>query len=337
MNCNLTELARVYVAMNHLPWRCRSLLQSGRRSIPLFNAMIRRSLAVSCSGALRRVRTASCGGDALSKSVGSSVPCDSPPGRGNVPRRALGALASTGPVILQRRPAALAPRAPHRTMFIQTQSTPNADAVMFLPGREVMPGGVGSMDFPNLRTAGSSPLARLLLGVDGVRSVFFGAHFITVTKEEGVDWAVVRPEVFEVVMDFFMDDTNEVLTSGGEDGWSSDTAISEDDSEVVAMIKELLETRVKPAVAEDGGSILFRGFHEDKGMVDLELQGACSSCSSSSVTLKSGVENMLRHYIPEVKEVREVFSEHTSELEKTSQEAFSKVEKHLTESGILRS
>lgn len=222
-------------------------------------------------------------------------------------------------------------------MFIQTQSTPNADAVMFLPGREVMPGGVGSVDFPNLRSAGPSPLARKLLGVDGVRGVFFGAHFITVTKEEAVDWAVVRPEVFEVVMDFFMDESNEVLSSGQEDGWSSDTAISEDDSEVVAMIKELLETRVKPAVAEDGGSILYRGFNAETGIVDLELQGACASCSSSSVTLKSGVENMLRHYIPEVKEVQEVFGEHASELHKTSAEALNKVEEHLAKSGILRS
>lgn len=228
-------------------------------------------------------------------------------------------------------------RPQQRTMFIQTQSTPNADALMFLPGRDVMPGGVGSADFPNLRSAGGSPLARRLLGVDGVCGVFFGAHFITVTKDESVEWAVIRPEVFEVVMDFFLDENNEVLSSDGDSGWSSDTAISEDDTEVVAMIKELLETRVKPAVAEDGGSILFRGFHVDEGIVDLELQGACSSCSSSSVTLKSGVENMLRHYIPEVKEVREVFGEHASELRKASNEQLDKVEQHLKDSGILRS
>lgn len=221
-------------------------------------------------------------------------------------------------------------------MFIQTQTTPNADALMFLPGREVMPGGVGAMDFPDMRSAAPSPLARRLLGVDGVRGVFLGAHFITVTKDEGVDWAVIRPEVFEVVMDFFMDEGN-VVISEGEGGWSSDTAIGEDDSEVVAMIKELLETRVKPAVAEDGGDILFRGFHVEGGIVDLELQGACSSCSSSSVTLKSGVENMLRHYIPEVKEVREVFGEHAIGLQKASNEQLSKVEQQLTDSGILRS
>lgn len=193
------------------------------------------------------------------------------------------------------------------------------------------------MDFPSLRSAGASPLARKLLGVDGVRGVFFGAHFITVTKDEDVDWAVLRPEIFEVIMDFFLDDSQPVLLDGAGEGWNNDTAIDENDSEVVAMIKELLETRVKPAVAEDGGSILFRGFHEKEGIVDLELQGACSSCSSSSVTLKSGVENMLRHYIPEVKTVREVPGEHTSPLERTSHEQLSKVEQALADKGILRS
>lgn len=304
--------------------------------------MLRKSLAVSCSGLFRRMHSlpwGATGGSNPSAIAFGPVRRRNDRGRESLrsTARSWSGIASSQGSILRRSAPIWYSRAPHRTMFIQTQSTPNADAVMFLPGREVMPGGVGSADFPNLRSAGSSPLARKLLGVDGVRGVFFGAHFITVTKDESVDWAVVRPEVFEVVMDFFMDESNEVLTSGGEEGWSSDTAISKNDSEVVAMIKELLETRVKPAVAEDGGSILYRDFHVDSGIVDLELQGACASCSSSSVTLKSGVENMLRHYIPEVKEVREVFGEHASELEKTSKDAFSKVEEHLTNSGILRS
>jgi NFU1 iron-sulfur cluster scaffold homolog, mitochondrial len=225
-------------------------------------------------------------------------------------------------------------------MFIQTQSTPNADAVMFLPGREIMPDGVGSADFASVRAAAPSPLARKLFGVDGVRGVFFGADFVTVTKDPAVDWAVVRPEIFEVVMDYFMDDAAVSVfdgDAGGPGGWNSDTAIGEDDSEVVAMVKELLETRVKPAVAEDGGSIVFRGFDEETGVVDLELQGACASCSSSSVTLKSGVENMLRHYIPEVKAVREVPGAHAAGVDKANMEAFNKVEEHLTKSGILRS
>jgi NFU1 iron-sulfur cluster scaffold homolog, mitochondrial len=224
-------------------------------------------------------------------------------------------------------------------MFIQTQSTPNADAVMFLPGREIMPGGVGSADFPDVRAAGPSPLARQLFLVDGVRGVFFGADFVTVTKDASVDWAVVRPEVFEVVMDYFMEDADVSVFDDSEGGssWNSDTAILEDDSEIVAMVKELLETRVKPAVAEDGGSIVFRGFDEETGVVDLELQGACASCSSSSVTLKSGVENMLRHYIPEVKSVREVPGAHVSSVNKANLDAFNKVEQHLKNSGILRS
>lgn len=223
-----------------------------------------------------------------------------------------------------------------RSMYIQTQATPNSDAVMFLPGREIMPGGVGSMDFPSLQTAASSPLARKILGVDGVRGVFFGAHFITITKGEDVEWTVLRPEIFEVLMDFFMDD-KPIFMDGASEAWNSDTTITENDTEVVAMIKELLETRVKPAVAEDGGNILFRGFHENEGIVDLELQGACSSCSSSSVTLKSGVENMLRHYISEVKSVREVPGKHASPLERTNHEELSKVEQALVDKGILRS
>lgn len=226
-----------------------------------------------------------------------------------------------------------------RHMFIQTQTTPNADAVMFLPGRDVMPGGAGTADFPSLRTAASSPLARKLFAIEGVRAVFLGAHFVTVTKDEQVDWAVMRPEIFEVIMDFFLSGGEPVifLEGGSAAALNKDTVISDDDSEVVAMIKELLETRVKPAVAEDGGSIVFRGFNQDTGIVDLELQGACSSCSSSSITLKNGVENMLRHYIPEVKSVQEVPGPDAPPMEKANQDAFNRVEEQLAKSGVLRS
>lgn len=224
---------------------------------------------------------------------------------------------------------------PVRSMFIQTQPTPNAHAVMFMPGREVMPGAQGSADFPSVRSTASSPLARKLFSVDGVRSVFLGGDFITITKDDPVDWAVLRPEIFEVIMEFFTNGADSVILQDGDSVPNPDTLITEDDDEVVAMIKELLETRVKPAVAEDGGSILFRGFDEENGVVKLELQGACSTCSSSSITLKSGVENMLRHYIPEVKSVQEVFGEH-AEVRKANEEAFSAVEKKLTDSGILR-
>lgn len=221
-----------------------------------------------------------------------------------------------------------------RSMFIQTQSTPNAHAVMFMPGREVMPGGRGTADFQSIRSTAASPLARRLFAVAGVRSVFFGSDFVTITKDDPVDWAVLRPEIFEVIMEFFTDGSESVLLADGESQANEDTLITDEDDEVVAMIKELLETRVKPAVAEDGGSILYRGF--DDGVVKLELQGACSTCSSSSITLKSGVENMLRHYIPEVKSVQEVFNEHADEVRLANEKALSEVERKLTESGILR-
>lgn len=223
-----------------------------------------------------------------------------------------------------------------RSMFIQTQPTPNAHALMFMPGREVMPGGKGTADFPSLRAASNSPLARKLLGISGVRSVFFGGDFVTITKDDPTDWTVLRPEIFEVIMDFFTQGSEPVFVSDGEHTANEDTIITDDDDEVVAMIKELLETRVKPAVAEDGGSIVYRGFDVTTGTVKLELQGACSTCSSSSITLKGGVENMLRHYIPEVKAVEEVFSDNGDEVMRANQKAFSEVEKQLNESGILR-
>lgn len=202
-----------------------------------------------------------------------------------------------------------------------------------------MPDGRGSADFPNIRSASDSALARKLFMVHGVRSVFFGSDFVTITKhDDGTEWSVLRPEIFEVIMEFFTgDDPQPVVDSHGtKDGWNQDTKINDDDDEVVAMIKELLETRVKPAVAEDGGSIVYRGFDDVAGVVKLEMQGACSTCSSSSITLKNGVENMLRHYIPEVKTVEEVFGEGSNEVERANQKALRDVEKKLEQSGILR-
>lgn len=226
---------------------------------------------------------------------------------------------------------------PHlRSMFIQTQPTPNAHAVMFMPGREVMPGGRGTADYPSVRAAATSPLARKLFGINGVRSVFFGSDFVTITKDDPVDWSVLRPEIFEIIMEFFTNGSESVVLQDGEAVTNPDTIITDDDDEIVAMIKELLETRVKPAVAEDGGSILYRGFEPDTGVVQLELQGACSTCSSSSITLKSGVENMLRHYIPEVKAVQEVLGEHADDIKRVSDQALSQVEQRLTDAGVLR-
>mmetsp|Transcript_4452 Transcript_4452/g.19062 ORF Transcript_4452/g.19062 Transcript_4452/m.19062 type:complete len:245 (-) Transcript_4452:4962-5696(-) len=219
-----------------------------------------------------------------------------------------------------------------RSMFIQTQSTPNANSVKLLPGEPVL-GKVATAEFNSMRDAQISPLARKLLVIDGVNSVFLAKDFITVTKDPSIEWAVLRPDLFEAIMDHYSSG-EPVLSEGALP--DHDCTIYPEDSDVVAMIKELLETRVKPAVADDGGNIIFRGFDEVSGVVDLELQGACSSCSSSSVTLKMGVENMLKHYVPEVREVREVKSDEKAELDSVSNKALTDLESKLLEKGYIR-
>ncbi|XP_009339902.2 nifU-like protein 4, mitochondrial [Pyrus x bretschneideri] len=188
-----------------------------------------------------------------------------------------------------------------RSMFIQTQSTPNPASLMFYPGKPVME--VGSADFPNARSAMNSPLAKALYGIDGVTRVFYGSDFVTVTKSEDTSWDLLKPEIFAAIMDFYS--SGQPLFLDEKTASAMDTAIQEDDSEIVAMIKELLETRIRPAVQDDGGDIEYRGFDPETGTVKLRMQGACSGCPSSSVTLKSGIENMLMHYVPEVKSVEE--------------------------------
>ncbi|KAJ7970563.1 nifU-like protein 4, mitochondrial [Quillaja saponaria] len=190
-----------------------------------------------------------------------------------------------------------------RTMFIQTQSTPNPSSLMFYPGKPVME--VGSADFPNARSAMNSPLAKAIFGIDGITRVFFGSDFVTVTKSEDATWDFLKPEIFAAIMDFYSSGQSLFLDSKA--AAAMDTAIHEDDSETVAMIKELLETRIRPAVQDDGGDIEYREFDPETGVVKLRMQGACSGCPSSSVTLKSGIENMLMHYVPEVKGVEEEF------------------------------
>ena len=179
-------------------------------------------------------------------------------------------------------------------MFIETESTPNPATLKFLPGREVM--ASGTADFPNRDAAGRSPLASALFDVDGVAGVFFGADFITVAKRDDVDWAMLKAAVLGAIMRHF--ESGAAIIEAGSD---SPEAEGEDD-EVVAQIKELIDTRVRPAVAMDGGDIVFHGFED--GIVYLHMQGACAGCPSSTATLKMGIENMLRHYIPEVVEVR---------------------------------
>ncbi|KAG8390768.1 hypothetical protein BUALT_Bualt01G0117800 [Buddleja alternifolia] len=192
-------------------------------------------------------------------------------------------------------------RGQRRSMFIQTQSTPNPASLMFHPGKPVMESG--SADFPNARSAMSSPLAKNLFGIDGITRVFFGSDFVTVTKSEDTSWDFLKPEIFAAIMDFYSSGQPLILDS--TTAASMDTAIQEDDSETVAMIKELLETRIRPAVQDDGGDIEYVGFDTESGIVKLKMQGACSGCPSSSVTLKSGIENMLMHYVPEVKGVEQ--------------------------------
>jgi len=182
-------------------------------------------------------------------------------------------------------------------MFIQTEETPNPATLKFLPGRTVL--GNGSVDYRSIEEAAHSPLAQALFTIDGVTSVFLADDFLTVGKRDDKDWRVMKPVVLGAIMEHFtrgrpvVTDTTEVAGDAGVDA---------EDSEVVAKIKELLYTRVRPAVAQDGGDIMFEAF--DDGVVTLQMRGACAGCPSSTATLKMGIENMLRHYIPEVREVR---------------------------------
>jgi Fe-S cluster biogenesis protein NfuA len=181
-------------------------------------------------------------------------------------------------------------------MFIQTEPTPNPATLKFLPGRAVME--QGTANFTDAAAAARSPLAQRLFALRGVTGVFLGADFITVSKDHEADWFELKPVVLGAIMEHFTAGAPVIL------GGSTDALADEDDDEVVQQIKELLETRVRPAVAQDGGDILFHSYED--GVVYLHMQGSCSGCPSSTATLKAGIENMLRHYVPEVQEVRAV-------------------------------
>ena len=183
-------------------------------------------------------------------------------------------------------------------MFIQTESTPNPATLKFLPGQSVL--DAGTADFPTPDTAAPSPLARRLFAVGDVAGVFLGSDFVTVTKAEGVEWDHLKPALLGAIMEHFQSGAPAIEGDAG----SGHAAHDGEDAEVVGQIKELLDTRVRPAVAQDGGDITFHGF--DRGVVYLHMQGACAGCPSSTLTLKMGIENLLRHYIPEVTEVRPV-------------------------------
>lgn len=186
-------------------------------------------------------------------------------------------------------------------MFIQTEETPNPATLKFLPGRTVMERGTA--DFDAADKAARSPLAESLFRIDGVARIFLGSDFITVTKTDQKDWPVLKPQILGLIMEHFSSNRPVILSDDSASPRSNEGGSDEDD-EIVAQIKELLDTRVRPAVAQDGGDIIFHAFED--GVVYLHMQGSCSGCPSSTATLKMGIENMLRHYVPEVVEVRPV-------------------------------
>lgn len=184
-------------------------------------------------------------------------------------------------------------------MFIETQATPNPATVKFMPGQAVM--ASGTADFETPEAAEGSPLAAALFALGDVAGVFFGADFVSVTAAPGVEWRDLKPQVLGVIVDHFASAAPLLNTTVAED-----TAVEDDPehADIVRQIEELLETRIRPAVAGDGGDIVYRGFHD--GVVFLKMQGACSGCPSSTATLKNGIENLLKYYVPEVEEVRAV-------------------------------
>ncbi|SNT72865.1 NifU family protein [Paracoccus seriniphilus] len=185
-------------------------------------------------------------------------------------------------------------------MFIQTETTPNPATLKFLPGETVL--GAGTADFPNAEAGQKSPLARRIFAIEGVTAVFLGRDFVTVTKAEDQPWDHLKPSILGAIMEHFQSGADAI--EGEDNGSAGHAEHSGPDAEIVGQIKELLDTRVRPAVAQDGGDITFHGF--DRGIVYLHMQGACAGCPSSTLTLKMGIENLLRHYIPEVVEVRPV-------------------------------
>uniref|UniRef100_A0A3P9PZZ0 NFU1 iron-sulfur cluster scaffold homolog, mitochondrial n=1 Tax=Poecilia reticulata TaxID=8081 RepID=A0A3P9PZZ0_POERE len=196
-----------------------------------------------------------------------------------------------------------------RNLSIQTQETPNPKSLKFLPGKPVL--GSGTQDFPSPSSAGSSSLARELFEIEGVKSVFFGPDFITVTKmDEDVEWTDIKRHVLDAISKFF--ESGDPISTGA--------VHSESDDDVVSMIKELLDTRI-PTVQEDGGDVIFKGF--ENGTVKLKLVGSCTGCPSSTVTLKNGIQNMLQFYIPEVDNVEQV----EDEVDEINSKVFEEVER----------
>ncbi|KAM3862973.1 NFU1 iron-sulfur cluster scaffold homolog, mitochondrial [Diretmus argenteus] len=204
-----------------------------------------------------------------------------------------------------------------RHLSIQTQDTPNPRSLKFLPGKPVL--GSGTLDFPTPSSAECSSLARDLFEIEGVKSVFFGPDFITVTKaDDDVEWTDIKRYALETIAKFV--ESGEPMTTGAV---PHDSSYSEDDDDIVSMIKELLDTRIRPTVQEDGGDVIFKGFED--GIVKLKLVGSCTGCPSSTVTLKNGIQNMMQFYIPEVDMVEQV----EDEVDEINAKVFSELDRKL--------
>ncbi|MFN3584414.1 NifU family protein [Phenylobacterium sp.] len=188
-------------------------------------------------------------------------------------------------------------------MFIQTEATPNPEVLKFLPGRTVL--GEGTRDFRSADEAAASPLAADIFDIEGVTRVFFGPDFLTVGKHPSFDWPHLKAPVLAAIMDHFTSGRPLFAEEGAEAGGHDEGVYEGETAQIVAEIKDLLDTRIRPAVAQDGGDILFHRFDVETGVVWLNMRGACSGCPSSSATLKAGVENMLKHYVPEVTRVEQ--------------------------------
>ncbi|HVV31933.1 MAG TPA: NifU family protein [Vitreimonas sp.] len=191
-------------------------------------------------------------------------------------------------------------------MFIQTESTPNPRTLKFLPGRDVL--GGGSRDYADAEAAAESPLAQAVFAVDGVERVYLGGDFLTVTKAEGIEWPHLKPHVLAAIMDHFTSGRAALADSatGESNSEEADIAYEGEAADIVKEIKEIIDARVRPAVARDGGDITFHSWDHEHGVVKLNMRGSCAGCPSSTLTLKQGIENMLRHYVPEVTRVEQV-------------------------------
>ncbi|KAG5437512.1 hypothetical protein PCANB_000940 [Pneumocystis canis] len=191
-----------------------------------------------------------------------------------------------------------------RLIWIQSEATPNKDAIKFIPGINILPESSSSIEYLNSDQAALSPLAKKLFSLNGVKYVFYGPNYITITKHPENTWNPLKPEIFSIIMEHISSGQPIFLPQSKE---NFNKEIQEEDSEVIYMIKELIETRIRTAIQQDGGDIEYKGFHN--GKVFLKLKGACKTCSSSVITLKNGIESMLMHYIPDVKGVEHVIDD----------------------------